>query len=109
MEIVLTFLAALPWQSIAAFLINSVGVVLLVQLLKKYREQVKPYIPIIAPFLGVALPVAATWLSAFLGIPIDFSPLIGFFAGFGAVGLHQAVKQIRKRPRKFRGVEVRRG
>ena len=61
--------------------------------------------------IGFALPAIATWLSALTGTPIDFSPILGFFAGFSAVGMHQVVKQIRKRPLVFRGpgIEVRRG
>ncbi len=109
METILAFLAAIPWWLILGFLINTAGVVLIVQLLKKYRSQIKPYIPMIAPLLGAALPVIATWLSALTGTPIDFSPILGFFAGFSAVGMHQVVKQIGKRPLLFRGTEVRRG
>ncbi len=108
METIFAFLASIQWGLILGFLINSAGVMFLLQVLKKYRSQIKPYIPMIAPLLGAALPVIASWLSVFLGTPIDFSPIIGFFAGFSAVGLHQMVKQFGKRPRKYRGAEVRR-
>ncbi len=103
METILAFPVAIPWGLVLGFLINTAGVVLIVQVLKKYRSRIKPYIPMIAPLLGAALPVIASWLSVFLGTPIDFSPIIGFFAGFSAVGLHQMVKQFGKRPRKYRG------
>ncbi len=106
METLIGILAALPWKAIVAYLL-PLAVIGIVQILKRYRKELKPYLPIIAPFIGLALPLVANALSAWLGVPVDFSPILGFFAGFAAVGMHQVPKQFRKRPRP--GPEVRRG
>lgn len=114
MEFLLVLLGALPWQQIVGFLINTVGVMLVMYLLKKYKPQLRRYIPMLAPLVAVALPALAIWLTAMLGIPIDFSLILGFFSGFSAIGVHQIVRQKAKRKKerilmKTPSIEVRQG
>lgn len=96
MEFLLILLGTLPWQQIVGFLINTVGVMLIMQLLKTFKPQLRQYIPILAPIVAVAVPALALWLTAMLGVPIDFSLILGFFSGSTAVGLHQVWSQIAK-------------
>lgn len=99
MGAVLAFLGMLPWKEIAAWLM-PLAIIGIVQLIKKNREHLKPYIPIIAPILGAVLPLAAGALGAYLGIAVDFSPILaalnGAAAGMAAVGINQIWKQHQK-------------
>ena len=96
MEALLAILALIPWKNVLAFLL-PVLILGVVQIIKKNREWLKPYLPIIAPILGAILPLAAGALGAFLGIVVDFSPILaalnGAIAGAAAVGLNQVWRQ----------------
>lgn len=88
----------MDWNQILAAAINSVLVLAAVQALKvhvvPWLKQTAPWaIPIIALVIGPALTAGMNFLSAFLGYPIDLSPIIGVFAGGTAVALHQVGKQ----------------
>ena len=85
-------LGALPWQLIVAYLVNTVVVVVVANLLKKHWADIKPHLPWLAPLLGMVLPAAAQFLAGVLGHPIDFSPILGLFSGAAAVAMHQPDK-----------------
>lgn len=99
--LIIQLLGVLPWQLILAHAINMVVVVLAANWLKSHWEEVKPHLPWLAPLIGTALPAAAQFLSAWLGHPIDFSPILGLFSGSAAVAVHQIAKQ-REKLRKLR-------
>lgn len=94
----------MDWNQIIAAAINSVLVLVVVQLLKvhgiPYLNQNVPWaIPLISIAIGPALTAAMNFLSAQFGYPIDLSPIIGVFAGGTAVALHQVGKQAEFRKR----------
>ena len=89
------------WQQILALFINSILVVVAVQLLK----QVMPDIPggikqILAIVAGPLLLYVQGVISGALGYPIDFGPLIAIFAGgtsgLAAMGVFDVVKKVGK-------------
>lgn len=90
-------LGQLPWQLIVAYLINSVGVVLAADQLKKHRPDIKPHLPWLAPIMGALLPVLAQLGSNALGYDLDFAPILGFFSGSVSVTLHQFAHQRKKK------------
>jgi len=88
----------MDWNQIIAAAINSVLVLLAVQLIKvhaiPFLKQSAPWaLPIISLVIGPAITAATNWLAAFLGYPIDLSPIAGVFIGGTAVALHQIGKQ----------------
>ncbi len=88
----------MDWNQIIAAAINSVLVLMAVQLLKvhgiPWLKQSAPWaLPIISMVIGPALTAAMNWISAALGYPVDLSPIVGIFAGGTAVALHQVGKQ----------------
>lgn len=88
----------MDWNQIIAAAINSVLVLMAVQLLKTYalpwlKQQAPWVLPIVSLVIGPALTAAVNALSAMFGYPIDLSPIIGVFAGGTAVALHQIGKQ----------------
>jgi hypothetical protein len=99
MSALLPLLAVIPWLEILAYLMPLI-ILGVVEIIKKNREWLKPYLPIIAPLLGAVLPIAAAALSGLLGIPIDFSPILaaltGATAGAAAVGVNQIWRQYKK-------------
>ncbi len=105
MNAFLAILAALPWKEIMILLL-PILIMGAVQLIKRHKAELKPHLPWIAALLGAVLPPIGIALAAWLGVPVDFSPILialGGAAGFTAVGMHQAVHQIKKRPRKGAG------
>jgi hypothetical protein len=88
---------AFDWHVLLAGFINSVAVVGVVQLIKSLAPAVRSAVPWLLPILSVAIgPLVATlqsWIAAWVGLPIDLSPLIGAFTGGTAVMIHQAYRQ----------------
>jgi len=92
----------LPWKEIITWALPFI-IMGLVQLIKATKPQWKSYLPIIAPALGVILPIVASALSGWIGAPVDLSPILiafGIMAGSAAAGLNQIPKQWKKRPFK---------
>lgn len=90
----------IDWQYVVSLLINSVLVVLAVQLLKKFLPELPDSAKqILALVAGPLLMWGQTALSTALGYPIDFGPLIELFAGltsaFAAMGLFDIGKRAR--------------
>lgn len=68
---------AINWMQIAALAINTVGVTLAVQLLKRYLPSASPVLKQALTLLtGPALMWAGTTLSELLGFPVDFTSII---------------------------------
>jgi hypothetical protein len=99
MSALLPLLAAIPWTQILAYLMPFI-ILGIVEVIKRNREWLKPYLPVIAPLLGAILPIAAIALSGFLGITVDFSPILaaltGAIGGAAAVGVNQIWRQYKK-------------
>lgn len=80
----------MDWMMIAAYIINTVLIVGLVQYLKNvgmgWLKANAPWsLPIIAMVAGPLLGILATIASEFLGYPIDFNPLVLVLTGSLAV------------------------
>lgn len=90
----------MTWQPIVANLINTVLVLLAVQAIKAIIPQLSaavPWlIPIIAAIIGPVVAVVQNFLTSWLGVPIDLSPLVAIFTGGSAVALYQIGKQWNK-------------
>jgi len=86
--------------ALGAAAINSVGVLAVVQLIKSYAPKLKvqlPWlIPIIAGAVGPAVAAGQNALGAYLGIPIDLSPIVAVFTGATATAMNQVYKQATK-------------
>ncbi|KKM96293.1 hypothetical protein LCGC14_1179570 [marine sediment metagenome] len=73
--------------TIVGTLIVAVGIPLLVQILKTVWGGVPGWVKTIAPIVVVPLLGAAgVWLSTWLGIPVDFGPVIEIITGGVALG-----------------------
>lgn len=73
---------------------------------KETMAMLKPYLPIIAPIAGALLPVAGQALSVWLGIAVDFGPIIellvpGAIAGSIGVNIYDAVHSLKKKFKKI--------
>jgi len=99
MGALIPLLAVIPWTEILAYLMPLI-ILGVVEIIKRNKESLKPYLPIIAPILGAVLPFAAVALSGFLGVTVDFSPILaalsGATAGMAAVGMNQIWRQHKK-------------
>ena len=79
----------LEWKPVVAVLLNGAVVMVVIQLLKYFVPILKKTSPwvlrtivLIAPFvLGELARLAAAWL----GVPIDFGPIINALSGIGAL------------------------
>lgn len=86
-------------RQILTVLINSVFVMLAVQLIKSFAPQIPPAVKqILAVAAGPLLLWASTAASQALGIEVDFSPiatvLAGLSSGLMATGVHQVKQRI---------------
>lgn len=92
--------ALIPWKQIIALALPFI-IMAVVWLIKSNYDFIKPYLPIVAPIAGAVLTPAAIALSAWLGVPVDFTPIMdalnGLALGAAAVGIHQIGKQWHKR------------
>ena len=99
MEAILPLLAVIPWAQIAAWAMPFI-VLWIVSIIKKNHDELRPYLPVLAPILGAVLPLVAGALGAWLGIAVDFSPILvaleGAMAGAVAVNMHQIWNQRKK-------------
>ena len=90
----------MTWQPILANLINTVLVLLAVELLKMVIPKLSAVagwlIPIIAAMIGPLIAVLQNLLTTWLGIPIDLSPIVAVFTGGSAVALYQIGHQLSK-------------
>ena len=69
--------SGINWLQLAAMLINTLGVTLLIQLAKKYMPNLsRTWKQVLTAVAGPALLFAANALSNLLGFPIDFTSLI---------------------------------
>jgi len=88
------------YYPVIAALINSVLVLLVVQVLKtaipKLKESIPWLIPILAGAIGPAVAAGQNALFAWLGVPIDLSAIVAIFTGGTAVAINQVGKQIQK-------------
>lgn len=92
------------WGLIVAVLINTAGVMAVVtvinRIMPKLRAAVPWTVPLIASLLvGPALVAVQSWLSTWLGVPIDLSAIAGAATGLGtgalAVTAHQVYRNAR--------------
>jgi hypothetical protein len=85
------------WGEVGAAAINSVGVLLAVQVivyfLPKLRAKFPWAIPIIAVVAGPALGKLTELLFGILGHPVDLGPILAALTGTAAVTMHQIGKQ----------------
>lgn len=85
------------WREVVGMFINTVGVLLLTQLIKVgvpiIRSAVPWLLPIIAIFAGPVVAVVQNALAGWLGLPVDLSPLLGLATGGAAVAMNQTWKQ----------------
>jgi len=85
------------YPEIIAALINSVLVLMIVQLLKTklpvLREKFPVILPIITPVIGPLVVMAQNLVTNWLGYQVDLSPIVGVFSGSAAVMLYQVKKQ----------------
>jgi hypothetical protein len=90
----------IDWGMIGAAAINSVGVLLAVQVIKYYLPMLRtkyPWaIPIIAVLAGPAFAQLTSLLFGILGHPVDLGPILGALTGTAAVAMNQIGKQARK-------------
>jgi len=106
MNLLFTFiLQATPpvvnWPEIAATLINTVVVMILVQFLKNkgipwLKEKTPWLMPILPTFVGVGLSYLTNYLVNLLGYPIDFGPIMGLFTGVLAVTTYEIGDRFKK-------------
>ncbi len=90
----------LDWREVVALLINGVGVMVAVQILKHFKPQMsKELVSILALVLGPVLGWAGTALSEMLGYPIDLSPIALVFSGVTAGLVGMGVYDVQKRVR----------
>ncbi|HXG76466.1 MAG TPA: hypothetical protein VNJ53_07850 [Gaiellaceae bacterium] len=86
------------WKPILAGFINTTAVLLLVQGLKTllpWLRQTTPWLlPVLAASAGPLVAAVQSWLAAWLGAPIDLSPLVAIFSGATATAVHQVGKQV---------------
>lgn len=89
---------ALDWRPLLAMLLNTVGVLLVTQLVKIgipiLRTAVPWLLPVIATLAGPVVAVIQSLLAGWLDVPIDLSPLLGLATGGASVAMHQVYKQI---------------
>lgn len=87
-------------SAILPALINSVLVMVVVQLIKKWipviNKKIPWLLPIIAGAAGPGIATLQTYLSTLLGVNIDLSPIAAIFTGGSAVALYQIGKQVSK-------------
>lgn len=77
----------LDLKQIIATLIVGAGIPLAVQILKQVWPSAPGLLKTIAPLLvGPLLGMAASALSAWLGVPVDFGPIINIIVGGAALG-----------------------
>mgnify|MGYP001570446798 FL=1 len=89
---------ALDWKPLLAMAINTVGVMLVTQLIKTgipiIHSAVPWLLPILATLAGPVVAVLQSLLAGWVGVPIDLSPLLGLATGGAAVAMHQVHRQI---------------
>lgn len=76
----------MDWLEIVAGLVNGALVLLVVQWLKNYgMSWMKTNVPWLLPILALGaaqgLGLLASFISGFLGYPIDFSPIVAVLVG----------------------------
>ena len=91
----------MDWQFLVAVLINGVGVLAVVQLVKVHlmpflKAQHPWALPILAVLAGPIVGFATEFLMAFLGYPIDLSAIVAALTGAMAVVAHQVKAQASK-------------
>lgn len=76
---------SLDWRYVIAMFVNSVLVVIAVQILKTFLPTLPgPVKQVLALVAGPVLMYLSTALSGVIGYPIDFTALIQLFAGLGS-------------------------
>ena len=87
----------MEWKNLIAMFLNTVGVLLLTQLIKVgvpiIRSATPWLLPILATLAGPVIAVVQNLLAGWLGLPIDLSPLVGLATGGTAVAMHQIHRQ----------------
>ena len=92
----------MDWVLIAGTFLNIVVVMVIVQALKTYvmpflKTKYPWVLPILALVAGPAVTMAANWLTAYLGVPIDFTEIIGVLTGVSAVVMYTTVRAAKKK------------
>jgi hypothetical protein len=99
----------IAWKVLVAGLINSAGVLFIVQVIKAVAPWLRAAVPWVLPFMaifpiGPVIGFFQNWLAGKLGAPIDLTPilgpvapLLGVFAGGTAVAAYQIRAQRHKR------------
>lgn len=93
-----------PWRQLVGVLINTVGVMLVVQGIKwALPHLVNQYgflMPVLATALGPVLMLAQGWLTTNLGYEgFDFTPIAAALTGTTAVAANQMYKQYKQGPK----------
>jgi hypothetical protein len=86
------------WKQFVAAAINCLAVLAIVQFLKGVIPWTRVSVPWLLPLLtmlpiGPGIALVQDWLAAWLGWPIDLSPIIAVFTGGAAVAIHQSYRQ----------------
>jgi hypothetical protein len=85
------------WTDVIAATINIVGVMAAVKAITLWLPALRERSPMLVPLLAMAAGPALAWgqgvLAAWLGLPIDLSPIVGALSGGSAVAVHQIYNQ----------------
>ena len=88
----------MEWKNLIAMFLNTVGVLLLTQLIKVgvpiIRSAAPWLLPILATLAGPVVAVVQNLLAQWIGLPIDLSPLVALGTGGAAVAMHQTFRQM---------------
>jgi hypothetical protein len=99
------------WQVLVAGAVNCVAVIGVVQVLKGtipyLRLRVPWLLPTLSLLIGPLLTSAQNALAAWLGWPIDLSPIIAVFTGGTGVALHQIKKQSESPEKRIAALQAR--
>jgi hypothetical protein len=93
-----------PWRQLLGVLINTAGVMLVVQGIKWTRprlvDQYGYMLPVLATALGPLLMLGQGWLTMQLGFQgFDFTPITAALTGTTAVAANQVYKQYQEGPK----------
>lgn len=89
------------WRQLVGVLINTVGVLVVVQVIKyvkaKYTDKYDAMLPVVAVALGPCLMALQGFLTSWLGFQgFDFTPISAALTGSLAVTAHQVYAQAKK-------------
>lgn len=90
------------WKQLVAVILNTAGVVLVVQLLKFFlpilKERYPWALPIIATLVGPGVAYLQITVAGWAGVDVDFTPVVAALTGGMAVAAHQVKAQTKEVP-----------